>query len=401
MRGILTDTDVTRKVLALGHDPERFIVDSIMTPEPRCIASTSTAAAALCTMMEHNFRHLPVISESFEVQGVLDIAKCLHDAVSSLDSLSLGSSVKLGSLLPPPSGFATGGGAHSKSGGACIATTANVRQAAVMMAKRRSGILVEAAGTTERGGACAGIITPKDLLSRVVAAGLPAGSTAVQAVMTPKPDTMRPSDTVLDALRQLQGSGYRTVPIVTASGAPVGVLDILALMRGGLQGSSSHQSSRARTTTSTSVASSTDGMSMRDAASLRDETESIPDSDAASMPPSVREPQPVEMALGVSEEMARNVAEVAGGMAEMRGAVVERLAESVTSLQASVASVQAALLTELAKLEAKIEARAEEPDGRRAADLAEETARLRWVAIGAPLIFAAGVLVGGFLTRQS
>jgi CBS domain-containing protein len=81
------------------------------------------------------------------------------------------------------------------------------------------------------------------LLYRVVAAGLPIGATQVGSVMTPQPDTLLPSATVLDALRQLQGSGYRNLPVVSASGLPLGVLDILGLMRGALLNTSTDAAS--------------------------------------------------------------------------------------------------------------------------------------------------------------
>ena len=90
LKGILTDTDVTRKLLALGSDPEKVSVDTIMTPDPYCVSKDTTAVSALWTMMERRFRHLPVINATFQVQGVLDVAKCLHDAVSRIDSISLG-----------------------------------------------------------------------------------------------------------------------------------------------------------------------------------------------------------------------------------------------------------------------------------------------------------------------
>ena len=146
--------------------------------------------------------------------------------------------VKLGSLLPTPGPLSTGGARDNASG--AISASASVRQAAALMSKRRSGILVEGAGRT-----CVGILTPKDLLFRVVAAGLSADTTTVQTVMTPQPDTMAPSDSVLDALRQLQGSGYRNVPVVSSSGEPFGVLDILNLMQGALHSSASLHSSAA------------------------------------------------------------------------------------------------------------------------------------------------------------
>lgn len=171
LKGIMTDTDITRKLLALGNDPELIVVESIMTPEPHCVSSSATAVSALCTMMDRRIRHLPVVNASFQVQGVLDVAKCLHDAVSRIDSISIGKSVKLGSLLQSPSPLSTGG---SRERGNSVAASATVREAAALMNKKRSGLLVEAPGR-----ACVGIITPKDLLFRVVAVGLSARSTIV------------------------------------------------------------------------------------------------------------------------------------------------------------------------------------------------------------------------------
>eukprot|EP00966_Prymnesium_polylepis_P265276 6128503-Prymnesium_polylepis.1 len=144
------------------------------------------------------------------------------------------------------------------------------------MSKRRSGLLVlEANGSR----ACVGIVTPKDLLYRVVAAGLRADHTSVSSVMTPQPDTMSPSDTVLDALRQLQGSGYRTVPVISSSGEPFGVLDILGLMQGALQSSGSSsaaQADRASTRTTASASAATESVvdSMADGSEAPEKAES-------------------------------------------------------------------------------------------------------------------------------
>lgn len=53
-----------------------------------------------------------------------------------------------------------------------------------------------------------GILTPKDLLMRVVSKGLNPDTTPVSAVMTPNPDTVPPEMTVLDALREVSADGY-------------------------------------------------------------------------------------------------------------------------------------------------------------------------------------------------
>lgn len=52
-------------------------------------------------------------------------------------------------------------------------------------------------------GRLVGIVTPKDLLMRVVAKGLSPDDTPVSAVMTPNPDTVPSTMTVAGALREV------------------------------------------------------------------------------------------------------------------------------------------------------------------------------------------------------
>ncbi len=74
------------------------------------------------------------------------------------------------------------------------------------------------------------MVTPKDVLFKLVALGLPADATPISHVMTPSPDVMPSSATVEQALLQLQYGGCRTVPVVSAAGAPIGILDVLQLL---------------------------------------------------------------------------------------------------------------------------------------------------------------------------
>ena len=206
-----------------------------MTASPRCVLSTTSAVGALTTMVEHRFRHLPVLeaeeagdgSGALRCVGLLDIAKCLYDAISAIDAaVTGGGAPTLGSLLEA---------VKSEHGDApaVVAAAATVQEAAAAMVARRSAVLVEVAGVDGKTKSVAGIVTPKDLLNRVVARSLPAGATRVDAVMTPNPDTMPSSATVLQALHQLQYGGYRNLPVVSdADGRPLGVADVLSLMRG-------------------------------------------------------------------------------------------------------------------------------------------------------------------------
>jgi CBS domain-containing protein len=98
--GILTDTDVTRKVLCVGLDPDAVLVSECMTANPQCVSDSENAVDALCTMVERRFRHLPVLDGNGAVVGVLDIMKCLYDAISRLEKhLSSASSALSNAVL--------------------------------------------------------------------------------------------------------------------------------------------------------------------------------------------------------------------------------------------------------------------------------------------------------------
>jgi CBS domain-containing protein len=84
LAGIVTDTDITRRVVAKDVDPFPSTVSFAMTPNPMCVSVSDSAMDALGTMVENHFRHLPVVDENGAVVGLLDIAKCLNDAISKL-----------------------------------------------------------------------------------------------------------------------------------------------------------------------------------------------------------------------------------------------------------------------------------------------------------------------------
>ncbi len=96
--------------------------------------------------------------------------------------------------------------------------TATVREAAREMRTRHVGaVLIVAADHLE------GIFTERDVVNRVVAEGLNPDRTQLADVMTRNPDTIGPNDTALEALRRMQDSGYRHLPVVD-SGRLVGIV---------------------------------------------------------------------------------------------------------------------------------------------------------------------------------
>ena len=94
-----------------------------------------------------------------------------------------------------------------------------VRHACQMMHQRRVGAVLVAKGD----GRLLGIFTGRDAVCRIAAAGKDAKTTTLADVMTPKPATMSPGASAIDALRVMQDCGCRHVPIVEG-GRVVGIV---------------------------------------------------------------------------------------------------------------------------------------------------------------------------------
>jgi CBS domain-containing protein len=91
----------------------------------------------------------------------------------------------------------------------CLPGDATVRQAVEILREARHGcVLIEADGRLT------GIFTERDLLSRVILPGLDPAETRLDAVMTPDPFTLAPSDPPAFAIHRMVSQGLRHMPIV-------------------------------------------------------------------------------------------------------------------------------------------------------------------------------------------
>lgn len=100
--------------------------------------------------------------------------------------------------------------------------------ARVMAAERIGAILVLDAGEK-----LAGIFTERDLMTRVVVAGLDVASTPLERVMTREVFTAPPETTALEARREVQARHIRHLPVV-AGGRVIGMLSLRDLLRADL-----------------------------------------------------------------------------------------------------------------------------------------------------------------------
>ena len=85
----------------------------------------------------------------------------------------------------------------------------NVRVAARLMRERKVAAVLVMEG--ER---LVGIITERDMTSRVIAAGLNPDTAVARDIMTADPDTLGPDDTASDAIRMMKLHNYRHLPVV-------------------------------------------------------------------------------------------------------------------------------------------------------------------------------------------
>ena len=87
---------------------------------------------------------------------------------------------------------------------------ASVHEAACVMTRANCGsvLIVDAAGTM------LGILTERDLMTRVVARALEPASTRVREVMTPKPICIAPELPVSEAVVIMLEKGFRHLPVL-------------------------------------------------------------------------------------------------------------------------------------------------------------------------------------------
>ena len=77
--GIFTERDVLRKLALSGRDPKTVPVSELMTAPAITVDPAITPNEALATMLEHHFRHLPVVDSRGRLRGVLSIRNLLQE----------------------------------------------------------------------------------------------------------------------------------------------------------------------------------------------------------------------------------------------------------------------------------------------------------------------------------
>ncbi|ORZ37729.1 hypothetical protein BCR44DRAFT_1375881, partial [Catenaria anguillulae PL171] len=256
--GIVTDKDLAFRVVAEGLDLNATKVFEIMTKNVQFVNANQTASEALSTMIAGGFRHLPVMDDEGDVVGVLDITKCLYDALERIDTI-YGSSKKLTDALEDVQRDWASTGINAalsqqfemiRQKMLCpdlnsilsaeslmppeLGLKANVREAARAMKQFKSTAVLIFDESSGPGRKLAGIFTSKDIVLRVMSVKADPGATSIIRVMTPHPDTVATHTTIYDALKMMHDNKYLHLPVVDATVSDdtqqvIGLVDVLKL----------------------------------------------------------------------------------------------------------------------------------------------------------------------------
>ncbi|KAK0750153.1 hypothetical protein B0T18DRAFT_408352 [Schizothecium vesticola] len=243
--GIFTAKDLAFRVVGAGLKPSSVTIAEIMTKNPLCAMTDTSATDALDLMVRKGFRHLPVMDENQDISGILDITKCFYEAMEKLERAYSSSRRLYDALEGVQSELGTSQpqqiiqyveALRSKMSGPTLESVLNgvppttvsvrtsVKEAAHLMKENHTtAVLVQDQG------AITGIFTSKDVVLRVIAPGLDPATCSVVRVMTPHPDFAPMDMTIQAALRKMHDGHYLNLPVMNEGGEIVGMVDVLKL----------------------------------------------------------------------------------------------------------------------------------------------------------------------------
>lgn len=245
IEGIFTAKDLAFRVVGAGIKANSVTIAEIMTKNPLCARTDTSATDALDLMVRKGFRHLPVMDENQDISGILDITKCFYEAMEKLER-AYSSSRKLYDALEgvqselgssqPQQIIQYVEALRSKMSGPTLEsvldgtppTTVSVRTsvkeaASLMRENHTTAVLVQDQGSIT------GIFTSKDVVLRVIAPGLDPANCSVVRVMTPHPDFAPMTMSIQAALRKMHDGHYLNLPVMNDGGEIVGMVDVLKL----------------------------------------------------------------------------------------------------------------------------------------------------------------------------
>ena len=84
LRGIFTERDLARKVVAPGLDPDRVTLGAVMTQNPDTLRPDDSPRSAIEKMRSRGYRHLPVVDGTVVV-GMVSVRDLYRAALGDME----------------------------------------------------------------------------------------------------------------------------------------------------------------------------------------------------------------------------------------------------------------------------------------------------------------------------
>ena len=215
VEGIVTETDLVRRVVALEMPADKLAVDRIMTVPPLTIGSERSMLDANQLMEQHRVRHL-CVTENGRIAGVISVRDMgryflsqVSGPISDLDDVHRPLSVLMQRDIET------------------IGERETMLEAARRMANRHIGALLVTGGSDK---GPLGVVTESNLVRDALPYSLNPRDVPISTLMTQPVVTIDINRTVHDANDLMAERGVRHL-IVTEHGAIVGMLSVRDLIR--------------------------------------------------------------------------------------------------------------------------------------------------------------------------
>jgi CBS domain-containing protein len=229
--GVLTDRDIVLHALAEGRDPDETQVRSALGRPAVTIAGGEGLAEALDLMKRKRLRRLPVVDAEGKGVGIIaadDVVRLLAEEITGLARVSAGQLPVAASAGVEGAGAAAAGLEapqparqieHYKRDVQCLQADANARDLAQLMKAQAVGCVV----VTSDGGEAVGVVTDRDLVTRVVAPAHDPAATPASAIMSAPPVTAQATEPLQEVVAKMGDHGVRRIPILSG-GQAVGIV---------------------------------------------------------------------------------------------------------------------------------------------------------------------------------
>lgn len=96
LTGIFTERDVMKKIVLDERDPRTTKIRDVMTSTVVKANGGITVTSALEIMQQRQFRHLPIVNDADEIEGIVSLRHILYDMMDDLKEKASGLEAYLG-----------------------------------------------------------------------------------------------------------------------------------------------------------------------------------------------------------------------------------------------------------------------------------------------------------------